>query len=288
MYINQNLNWQFTHEEKSTEMPRLKRWILYFIGTVGLIWLVACGAMLSFRHDLIYPFRNGPDARQISGLPGARAETVQASDGTSLIVWHVPAHGTRPLVLYFMGNAGSLPSNGPRLSELASAGYGIVALNYRGAGGAVGEPSQAALTADALAVYDRYAIADGPKPVIYGTSLGAALAVQLAARRPATALILETPFARLCETAEHHYPLIPACLILSDERWESADAIGKVTAPVLVLHGDADQTIPFEHGQALFAAANEPKRLIVYPGGRHNDLRLHGAGIDILRFLDGL
>jgi fermentation-respiration switch protein FrsA (DUF1100 family) len=183
-----------------------------------------------------------------------------------------------------MGNAGSLPSNAPRLTEFTARGYGVVALNYRGAGGAPGAPSEAALTADALALYDRYADAGRP-PVLYGTSLGAALAVQLAARRPAAALILETPFARLCETAQHHYPLVPACLILPDERWESAEAIRQVDAPLLILHGDADQTIPLAHGQALFQAANGPKRMRVYPGGRHNDLRLHGAGADAIAFL---
>ena len=207
-----------------------------------------------------------------------------AADGTDLIVWHVAPRAGLPTILYFMGNAGSLPSNGPRLTEFAARGYGIVALNYRGAGGAPGRPTQAALTADAVALYDAYAAAER-LPVIYGTSLGAAIAVQLAARRPAAALVLETPFARLCETAQHHYPLVPACLILPDERWESAEAIRKVNAPLLILHGDADRTIPLAHGQALFEAANDPKRMRVYPGGRHNDLRLHGAPADTIAFL---
>lgn len=256
---------------------------LAIIGAIA--WAAACGLLLAKRHDLIYPFRDWPDATRVSGLPGAVAETMAAADGTDLIVWRVAPRDGMPTILYFMGNAGSLPSNGPRLTEFAARGYGIVALNYRGAGGAPGQPTQAALTADAVAVHDRYAGAGHP-PVLYGTSLGAAVAVQLAARRPAAALILETPFARLCETAEHHYPLVPACLILPDERWESAEAIRQVDAPLLILHGDADQTIPLAHGEALFEAANEPKRIRVYPGGRHNDLRLHGAGTDAIVFLE--
>ena len=250
-----------------------------------LCWVGVCLALLAARHSLIYPFRDWVDARQVNGLPGAVAETMVAGDGTEIIVWRVEPRTGRPTVFYFMGNAGSLPSTAPRLAELAMRGYGIVALNYRGAGGAAGEPREVTMTADAVTIWDRYAEPERP-PVIYGTSLGAAVATQLAARRPAAALILETPFARLCETAEHHYPYVPACLILPDEHWDSAEAIRRVDAPVLILHGDADRTIPLAHGRRLFEAAREPKEMKIYPGGQHNDLRLHGAGADVMAFIE--
>lgn len=243
----------------------------------------AIAALFVFRHDLIYPFRDWPLADQIVGVPGAQVETLTAHDGTPLIVWTRPARAGYPTLLYFMGNAGALPASAPRLEEFAHRGFGLVALNYRGAGGAQGHPRQQDLVRDGLAAYAR-AAADGP-PIIYGTSLGAALAVQVASQRTAAALILETPFARLCETARHHYPWVPACVILQDETWDSVDKIADVDAPVLVLHGDADQIIPISQGKALFAAARAPKAINIYPGGRHNDLRLHGAGQDIIAFL---
>ena len=112
--------------------------------------------------------------------------------------------------------------------------------------------------------------------------------VGIAARRPVGGLILETPFNRLCEMAQIRYPVFPACLLLPYEHWDSANLIGQIDAPVLILHGDADKTIPLSQGQALFDAAPEPKRLIIYPGARHNDLRLYGAGIDAITFIEGL
>ncbi|MEM7190566.1 MAG: alpha/beta hydrolase [Pseudomonadota bacterium] len=246
--------------------------------------------MLIFRHDLIYPFRDWPAADQVTGLPGATLRQLTADDGTTVIAWAVPPRPGKPVILYFMGNAGSLASAAPKLAELAHAGFGIAALNYRGAGGAEGEPRQADIVDDGVLLADQLSAITGWQgdPVIYGTSLGAAVAAQVATRRQPAALILETPFARLCETAQHHYPLIPACLLLQDERWESAEAVTQIQAPVLVLHGDADRIIPIQHGQQLFEAANQPKKMIVYPGGRHNDLRLHGAGIDIISFLNRL
>ncbi|MEM1300777.1 MAG: alpha/beta fold hydrolase [Pseudomonadota bacterium] len=246
---------------------------------------MACGGLLAFRHDLIYPFRDWPVADQVSGLPGAVVREVTAPDGVSVITWQVPPQKGQPYILHFTGNAGSLPSSGPKLTELAVQGHGIIAMNYRGAGGATGEPSQTQIVADALAVHD--AIADGPV-VVYGTSLGAAVAVQVAAQRTVRALILETPFANMCETAEHHYPLIPACWLLWDERWESRAAITTYQGPLLILHGDADRIVPISEGRKLFDAANEPKEFVTYPGGRHNDLRLHGSGQEILRFLKAL
>ena len=237
--------------------------------------------MVLYRHDLIYPFRTWADARTVTGLPRAAAHTLIADDGTEVAYWQAPALGGKPTILYFKGNAGSLASSGPRLAEFALRGYGILALNYRGAGGMPGRPDQERLIADALALYDKAEVL----PVVWGTSLGAALAVQVASRRQAAAVILETPFASLCETAQHHYPLIPACLVLPDNRWDSAALIGRITAPLLILHGDADQVVPLTHGQSLYRRAPAPKKMIVYPGGRHNDLRLHGAGADILAFL---
>ncbi len=190
-----------------------------------------------------------------------------------------------------MGNGGSLPSVGPRLTEFVHRGFGLAALNYRGAGGAPGRPSQQALISDAVHLYDHLDIILGERippssRVIFGSSLGAALSVQLAARRASAAVILETPFNRLCEVATHHLRLFPACTVLPYERWASAEAIGAVEAPILILHGDADRTIPVSQGKALFTAAPEPKRLTVYSGGRHNDLRLHGAGIDAIAFVE--
>jgi len=268
---------------------KLGRTILRIAAGAAVAYVIACAGLIVSARSLIYPFRDGYSAASPVGVPGARAAFFTAADGIEVTAWVVPPRGGRPVVLYFMGNAGALPASGPRLTELALRGFGIAALNYRGSGGAPGEPSEEALTADAVALYDALdrlmggAVPEGRR-VIYGTSLGAAVAVQLAARRDAAGVVLETPFNRMCEVAQVHYPIFPACLLLPWERWESADAVRLVRAPVLVLHGDADEMIPLAQGRKLAEAARA--RLIVYPGGNHNDLRLHGAGIDAIAFIE--
>ncbi|MEM9063124.1 MAG: alpha/beta hydrolase [Pseudomonadota bacterium] len=263
--------------------------VIAVIATV--FWVIACTALLLQRHSLIYPFQDWPRATEVSGLPGARVATIAAQDGTKILAWVVPPRQDRPVILYFTGNSGSLPATAPKLTEYALAGFGIVAMNYRGAGGAEGSPDQDDIVADGVRLYDELpAVLPGAAmpPVIAGVSLGAAVAAQVAARRPAKAVLLEAPFARLCEAAEYRYPFVPACLILPDQRWDTIDVIDTIVAPLLVQHGRLDEIIPFSQGRKLFDAANDPKTFIPYGDGNHNDLRLYGAGIDAISFLDAL
>jgi fermentation-respiration switch protein FrsA (DUF1100 family) len=263
------------------------------IGTgliVAAVWLIVCVALIVYARPLIYQFQPGFSAAVPTSLPGARAETLSAADGTPLIVWVKSPAPDRPVVLFFMGNGGVLAGHAPLLDRLAAEGFGIAALNYRGAGGAPGEPSQPALTADAAALYeglDRLLGATVPRErrVIWGASLGAALAVQLAARRDAAALVLESPFNRLCEVAQFHYPIFPVCLLLPYERWDSAAAIAGLDRPTLILHGEADRIIPLAQGRKLFEVVIGPKRLITYPARGHNDLDAAAIARDATAFL---
>ncbi|MEM9011982.1 MAG: alpha/beta hydrolase [Pseudomonadota bacterium] len=270
-------------------MRRLRRLLVIVLSVAAVAWIGAIGTLLLNRTELIYPFATRFDAARPVGLPDARLLRF-ATDGGEVVAWVTdPAPGQLG-ILHFTGNVGFLPNAARRMRVYADAGYGIAILAYRGAGGHPGEPSEEALTADALALYDRLRQEPGwqDPPVAHGTSLGAAVAVQVAARREVRGLVLVAPFARLCETAEHHYPLIPACAVLPDNRWESAAAIAGIEAPLLLLHGDADEVIPVAHGRALFAAAVEPKQLIVYEGGGHDDLGRFGSRSDTMAWLERL
>lgn len=273
-------------------MRGLRRMLTGLILAVAALWVIAGATLIVFARPLIYPFQPGYSAAEPVGLPGARAAVLDAGDGTPLTVWlKDPAPGA-PVVLFFMGNGGVLAAHAPLLARLAERGFGIAALNYRGAGGAPGKPSQKALTADAVALYDGLdTLFDAPVPpgrrVIWGASLGAALAVQLAARREAGALVLESPFNRLCEAAQVHYPIFPACLVLPYEHWDSAAALAGVSVPLLILHGEADAVIPVSQGRKLFAAAKGPKRMIAYQDRGHNDLDPAATARDAAAFLAG-
>jgi len=212
-----------------------------------------------------------------AGFPQAEEITLTASDGTRILAWHVKPQEGHPVVLYFQGNGGAPRHRVPRFKPLVADGTGLLALAYRGYAGSDGSPSEQGFIADALALYD-FAAARYPagKLVLWGESIGSGVAVALAAQKPAAALILDAPFTSAADVGARAYPFAPVRLLMKDQ-FRSDERIGKVKAPLLIMHGALDRTVPIAFGEKLFALANEPKRFVRFTRGDHNDLDDYGA-----------
>jgi len=158
---------------------------------------------------------------------------------------------------------------GASLAEFAHAmpDRTMVFVNYRGYGGSTGRPSEAALVSDALAIFDVLR-RDYDDIAVLGRSLGSGVAVQLAAQRSVSRLVLVTPFDSLVRVGQHTFPWLPVAALAKD-RFESVRFTPRITCPVLVLIADADEVIPPAHAQALLAA---------FPAGRARALEVVGAG----------
>ena len=142
-------------------------------------------------------------------------------------------------------------------------------------GGSDGSPSEHSITAASEAAW-AWLLAAGLQDreiVIYGESLGSAVAVKLAARHAPRAVVLEAPMSSVRSIAQQYYPYLPVALLLQDP-WLSDEHIASVRSPLLILHGDRDSLIPIESGRALFEAASEPKEFVTVRGASHNDLFL--------------
>jgi hypothetical protein len=190
-----------------------------------------------------------------------------------------------PLVLYFHGNGGALRHRAERFRALIDAGFGLVALSYRGYGGSSGSPTEAGLIADAEAAYEFAAAHVAPERIaVVGESLGTGVAVALAATHQIGRLVLESPFASAVEIGARVYWYLPVRLLMKDT-FRSDQRIGQVRAPLLVLHGARDQVVPIASGERLFALANEPKRFERFAEAGHNDLDSYGALEAVRRFL---
>src|SRR5262249_5392530 len=154
--------------------------------------------------------------------------------------------------LYFHGNGGALRYRVDRFRRLITDGIGLVALEYRGYGGSSGSPSEAGVIAHAQAAASVSAARlPGPQILPSGASLGSGVAVALAAERPVGRVILEAPFTSAVAVAATHYWYMPVRLLMSDQ-YRSDKRIGKVTAPVLILHGKRDAVVPYAMGEKLF------------------------------------
>jgi pimeloyl-ACP methyl ester carboxylesterase len=176
-------------------------------------------------------------------------------------------------VLLCHGNAGNVGDRVPHVELLSAAGFDVLAFDYRGYGRSSGRPGEAGTYRDARAARDALLRRDGVDParVLYlGESLGGAVALELSIDHPPAGLVLQSAFTTVRDMARLHYPFVPRALV--PDAYPSLRLIRRLRAPLLVLHGDRDAIVPLMHGEELFHAAPEPKRIEVFPGAGHNDL----------------
>lgn len=260
------------------------KWFLIIV-VVGY-GAIATLAYFAQRSLMYFPERTRT-APAAAGLPQADEIELTTSDGERVIAWHVPPRGDKPVVLYFHGNGGALAWRAERFARIITDGTGLVALSYRGYGGSTGRPSEAGLLRDAEAAY-RFATARYPaeRLVLYGESLGTGVSVALAAEHKVGKVILEAPFTSAVDVGAAGYPFLPVRLLMHDT-FRSDERIGKVTAPVLVLHGERDTIVPIRYGERLYALIAAPKKFVRFPEGHHSDLDSHGAQAAVREFLAG-
>lgn len=240
------------------------------------------------QRSMLFPIptaeRTAPSA---AGFPQAEDHVLTTSDGEKVIVWHVPPQPGRAVILFFHGNGDSLAGLAGRFRDITADGTGLVALSYRGYAGSSGAPSEDGLLRDGAAAYSfataRY---DPQRIVAWGFSLGTGVAIEIASGHPVGKLILEAPYTSIADVAAAHFWFAPVRLLIRDP-FHSDERIARVTAPLLIVHGARDQTIPIAFGERLFALAHEPKQFVRTPGGGHDDLGNFGIAETARQFING-
>ncbi len=230
-----------------------------------LVYAGLCGALFLYQRNLIY----FPQPR--SPASGATTLAMPVAEGQVLVT--VLARSGPNALLYFGGNAEDVSYNLPGLSA-AFAAHAIYLMHYRGYGGSSGKPSEAALVADAVALFDR-AHAEHARIVVVGRSLGSGVAVQLASQRPVARLVLVTPYDSLQDLAAQQFPYFPVRWLLRDkfESWRYAQ---QLSVPTLVIAAEHDEVIPRRSTEALyqrFGAGVAAFKLL--PGTGHNTISEH-------------
>ncbi len=234
---------------------------------VPLAWaLLAWAANRSAFFPMPYPEGNWPQARSLD------VEDVWLRSGRHRIhAWWKPLEPAPAAVLFLHGNAGNVTHRARHILAWQQAGVPVLVIDYRGYGRSEGRPTESGLYEDALAGY-RYLRGRGFAPqqiIVHGESLGTAAAAHVASVEAVGGVILEAPFPSARAVAQSVLPVLGPLLVWG---FDVRSRLARIRAPLLVIHGDRDEVIPFRLGRAVFDAASQPKQFWTVPGAGHNDI----------------
>ena len=254
---------------------------MWIVGLAIAAYLIVLALLWAQQGRLIYP---APTALT-PPTGGFEQVTYRTSDGLDLAAGYRAGEPGKPTILYFHGNGADWVSSVVATDRLVPSGYGVLAAGYRGN---PGTPHEDGLYRDgraALAFLATRGIAAGDI-VIIGNSIGSGVAVQMASEQVPQALVLISPFASLRQLVGEKMRWVPSGLLLRD-RYENAEKIARIDAPLLLLHGDADTLIPDTHSRQLGRLRDDAK-LVIFEGKGH-DLAWHDEAEEaVLTFLDTL
>ena len=272
--------------------------LLHVFLAIALLSSSGCAWLDSRQRQIIYrPTQGIPtdfsslhvgDKRYFVNLPAGSAKPLKEENKTGITsgtgqrveMWWLPHPDTNaPTLLYFHGTFRTLFDNWHKMEALREAGFSVLAVDYRGWGLSTPiTPSEQTILQDAAVAWSELQRREprAAQRVIYGHSMGSGVAVDVASRLLAHtdygALILESAFTSFTDVALEAGFLARFLVLFNDERFASLDKIARIHAPLLMIHGSADTTIPMRLGQQLFASANPPKEWLTIEGGDHSDL----------------
>ena len=247
------------------------RMLLNLIITLIIIYLIVVLLVYFGQSRLIY----FPE-QQISNIPSAigldyTPVNIPASDGETLHGWWMSVPDAKGTVLFFHGNAGNISHRINYLTMFKRLGYNTLLFDYRGYGQSSGTPSESGTYLDAQAAWQYLTETRGIAPariILFGESLGGAVAAWLAAREKPGLLVLASVFTSVPDLAAEIYPFLPVRW-LTRFHYNTLESLQSVTCPVFIAHSPQDEIIPFAQSQRLFQAASEPKQFLTLEGG-HN------------------
>ena len=203
----------------------------------------------------------------------------RAEDGIGLHGWFFPLKGDYPVIIFCHGNAGNISHRLENISLILERKIQVFIFDYRGYGRSEGRPSETGIYMDGRAAYDYLIKREGisaEKIVLFGRSLGAAVAIDLALNRKAKSLVIESAFTSTKDMAKTMFLFNIASFILPPN-YNNLDKISRVHIPKLIMHGDDDEIVPFDMGQQLFTASKDPKYFYKIGGAGHNDTYIAGG-----------
>jgi uncharacterized protein len=236
------------------------------------VWILLSLLIYFYQPKLIYfPHKEIEATPDLISLEYEEL-TLTTSDGVELNAWWIPNPDTRATLIFFHGNAGNISHRLDSIDIFYKLGLSVLIIDYRGYGKSTGTPSEQGTYIDAETAWTyltKEKNISSDNIIIFGRSLGGAVAIWLAEKYSSAALIVESSFTSIADIGKHYYPYLPTSLLVRI-KYPSKNRISNIKSPVLIIHSTNDEIIPYQYGQQLFEAAKEPKTLLNISGG-HND-----------------
>ncbi|MDP8213621.1 MAG: alpha/beta hydrolase [Candidatus Euphemobacter frigidus] len=247
--------------------------IIVTILLIGLLVLLVWWLARRFERSRMYYPQSELEASPSEIGLDYEDVTLTASDGVRIHGWWIPAGASRGSIIFCHGNAGNISHRLDSIRIFHELGLDVFIYDYRGYGRSGGSPSEEGTYRDATAAYDYLRKARGiplERIIIFGRSLGGAVAVELAHRRKASLLICESAFTSAVDMGKLLFPYLPVDLLVFD-KYDSVSKVESLTLPKLFIHSRKDDLVPFEQGRRLYRVAAEPKEFLEIRGN-------HGEG----------
>lgn len=232
-----------------------------------------------FQDRMVYhPDRKIVNTPEDIGLPFEEI-TLRTRDGVNISAWFIPARHERGVVLFCHGNAGNISHRLDSIRIFHDLNLEVFIFDYRGYGKSEGSPTEKGTYLDAEAAWDYLVHVRNVRPeniILFGRSLGSAVAAEIALTREAGALILESAFTSIPDLGGDLYPYLPVKLISRFE-YATVDKVNRIDIPKLIIHSDRDEIIPYNHGITLFEKANGPKKFLCISGGHNEGFLMSGS-----------
>ena len=243
-----------------------------FFSLVVVLYILIVALVYFFQERLLYfPLRGISTTPNLVGLPYEEVG-LTTSDNVRLSGWFIPAESSQRILLFFHGNAGNISHRLESILQFHQLGLHDFVIDSRGYGLSEGQPTEAGTYLDAEAAWHYLVNQKGFDPeeiIIFGRSLGGAVAAALAEKHPPRSLILESTFTSIPDLAARRYPFLPVRR-LARLQYNTAARLPNIHVPLLIIHSREDRVIPYQHGERLFEIANDPKQFLQISGS-HND-----------------
>jgi len=262
----------------SKKRSGLKRMLITVVIGLSLGYLALVAFVYVRQPKMLYfPTREIEQTPAAIGLSFDEVR-LKTADGLSIAAWHIPAPDARAVLLFCHGNGGNISHRLDSIRIFHDLGLSVLIFDYRGYGMSEGEPTEKGTYLDAEAAWNFLVKEKGVDPariVIFGRSLGSAVAAELAMRRKAGALIIESGFSSITDIGRKYYPHMPVSLI-TRFHYATVDKVGSLALPKLFIHSPEDEIIPYAQGMKLYERAAEPKEFLTLRGGHNEGFLLSG------------